>query len=290
MFFYQPRKSFVQILTLTSSSLAQAELSTCSKSSNLVPRPIYLAHQFSFYTLGEDYHALIRRHQLDVTGTKIEVRKEVEISAYSAGTGESFVEGFSPRDMGRAASSFDEPIASAISADISYPRSSRSIIPMLPNGAPGGSKPRSFKNSQPIRAMTSNIAEGVGEGFGRIRREINRVRSPQLILRPEGGLSASVPLEFDEQDEELMYGDDDDIVDDGASRGEDATTDHSIETPPTDVDPCDEGTELWHGWTEEDKLAVDEAEQFDDVVGFLDEEQTPAIQEEQRRANRKQLW
>ena len=118
MFFYQPRKSFVQILTLTSSSLAQAELSTCSKSSNLVPRPIYLAHQFSFYTLGKDYHALIRRHQLGVTGTKIEVRKEVEISACSAGTGESFVEGFSPRDMGRAASSVDERIASAISADI----------------------------------------------------------------------------------------------------------------------------------------------------------------------------
>ena len=272
------------------SGLAQAELSTYSRSSNLVPRLIYLAHQFSFYTLGEDYHALIRRHQLDITGTKIEVRKEVEISAYSAGTGESFVEGFSPRDIGQVASSFDEPIASAISADMSYPRSSRSIIPMLPNGTTGHSKPRSFKNPIPIRAMTSNIAEGVGEGFGRIRREMSRVRSPQLISRPEGGLSTSVPLEFDEQDEELVYRDDDDVVDDSASRGEDATTDRSIETPPTDIDPCDEGTELWHGWTEEDKLAVDEAEQFDDVVGFLDEEQTPEIQAEQRRANRKQHW
>ncbi|OJA20381.1 hypothetical protein AZE42_06676 [Rhizopogon vesiculosus] len=276
--------------TPIANALAQAELSTCSRSSNLVPRLIYLAHQFSFYSLGEDYHALIRRHQLDITGTKIEVRKEVEISAYSAGTGESFVEGFSPRDMGRTASSFDEPMASAISADMSYPRSSRSIIPMLPNGAPGSSKPRSFKTPIPIRAMTSNIAEGVGEGFGRIRREINRVRSPQLVSRLEGGLSASVPLEFDEQDEELVYHDDDDVVDDSASRGEDATTDRSVETPPTDVDPCDEGTELWHGWTEDDKLAVDEAEQFDDVVGFLDEEQTPEIQAEQRRANRKQQW
>jgi len=281
-------KSFVQVLTSIFSALAQAELSTCSRSSNLAPRLIYLAHQFSFYTLGEDYHALIRRHQLDITGTKLEVRKEVEISAYSAGTGESFVEGLSLRDMGRGrtASSFDEPIASAISADMSYPRSSRSIIPMLPNGAPGGSKPRSFKNPIPIRAMTSNIAEGVGEGFGRIRREINRVRSPQLVSRPEDGYSASVPLEFDEHDEELVYRNEDD----NASRGEDATTDHSIETPPTDVDSCDEGTGLWHGWTEDDKLAVDEAEQFDDVVGFLDEEQTPAIQAEQRRASRKQHW
>ncbi|KAG1787184.1 uncharacterized protein HD556DRAFT_1410590 [Suillus plorans] len=269
-------------------SLVHAELSTYSRSPNVNPRLIYLAHQFSFYTLGEDYHALIRRNRLDITGTKMDVRKEVEVSAYSAGTGESFVEGFSPRDMGRVASSFDEPIASAISADMEYPRSSRSLIPMLPNGA--GLKPRSFKNPIPIRAMTSNIAEGVGEGFGRIRREINRVRSPQLV-RPEG-LSASVPLEFDEHDEDLVFPGmerDDDVVDDNGSRGEDAT-DPSIDTPPTDAELCDEGTELWHGWTEEDKLAVDEAEQFDDVVGFLDEEQTPAIQAEQRRANRKQLW
>ncbi|KAG2124997.1 hypothetical protein BD769DRAFT_1358492 [Suillus cothurnatus] len=270
-------------------SLAHAELSTCSRSPNVVPRLIYLAHQFNFYTLGEDYHALIRRNKLDMTGTKMDVRKEVEVSAYSAGTGESFVEGFSPRDMGRVASSFDEPIASAISADMEYPRSSRSLIPMLPNGA--GLKPRSFKNPIPIRAMTSNIAEGVGEGFGRIRREINRVRSPQPVLRPEG-LSASVPLEFDEHDEDLAFPGmerDDEAVDDNTSRGGDAT-DPSIDTPPTDAELCDEGTELWHGWTEEDKLAVDEAEQFDDVVGFLDEEQTPAIQAEQRRANRKQLW
>jgi len=275
--------------TLITNSLAHAELSTCSRSPNVVPRLIYLAHQFNFYTLGEDYHALIRRNKLDMTGTKMDVRKEVEVSAYSAGTGESFVEGFSPRDMGRVASSFDEPIASAISADMEYPRSSRSLIPMLPNGA--GLKPRSFKNPIPIRAMTSNIAEGVGEGFGRIRREINRVRSPQPVLRPEG-LSASVPLEFDEHDEDLAFPGmerDDEAVDDNTSRGGDAT-DPSIDTPPTDAELCDEGTELWHGWTEEDKLAVDEAEQFDDVVGFLDEEQTPAIQAEQRRANRKQLW
>lgn len=273
--------------TPIANSLAHAELSTCSRSPNLVPRLIYLAHQFSFYTLGEDYHALIRRHQLDMTGTKMEVRKEVEVSAYSAGTGESFVEGFSPRDMGRAASSFDEPIASAISADMAYPRSSRSVIPMLPNGA--GQNPRSFKNPIPIRAMTSNIAEGVGESFGRIRREINRVRSPQLVVARPEGLSVSVPLEFDEHDEDLVFPGmerDDDVVDD---RGGNAT-DPSIDTPPTDAEPCDEGTELWHGWTEEDKLAVDEAEQFDDVVGFLDEEQTPAIQAEQRRANRQQLW
>ncbi|KAG2046272.1 hypothetical protein BDR06DRAFT_1037767 [Suillus hirtellus] len=57
-------------------SLAHAELSTCSRSPNVVPRLISLAHQFNFYTLGEDYHALIRRNQLDIPGTKMDVRKE----------------------------------------------------------------------------------------------------------------------------------------------------------------------------------------------------------------------
>ncbi|KAG2091208.1 uncharacterized protein F5147DRAFT_586407, partial [Suillus discolor] len=69
-------------------SLAHAELSTCSRSPNVVPRLISLAHQFNFYTLGEDYHALIRRNQLDIPGTKMDVRKEVEVSPYSLGTGE----------------------------------------------------------------------------------------------------------------------------------------------------------------------------------------------------------
>ena len=48
--------------------LAEAELSTCSNSQHILPRSIYLSHQFSFHTLGEDYHALIRRHQLNICG------------------------------------------------------------------------------------------------------------------------------------------------------------------------------------------------------------------------------
>ncbi|KIJ59762.1 hypothetical protein HYDPIDRAFT_177705 [Hydnomerulius pinastri MD-312] len=282
--------------TAVANSLAHAELSTCSRAPEIVPRSIYLSHQFLFYSLGEDYHALIRRHQLDMTGDKIEVRKEVEASAYATGTGEIFVEGFSgTRDFDRTASSFDGPIASAMSADIEHSRTGKSpIIPMLPNGTPG-SKPRSFGNSIPIRSMTAGIAEGVGEGFGRIRREIHKVRSPQLGPRPDSGLFGPVPLEFDEQDE--------DFADRIPSRGEltsevpsrstsagERDSGASISTPSTNANPLEEGDDLWRGWNEEDKLAVDEAEQFDDVVGFMDEDQTPAIQAEQRKANRRQRW
>jgi len=45
-----------------------------------------------FYTLEEDYHALIRRHRLAISGAKIEVRKEVEASAFAVSTEAHFVE------------------------------------------------------------------------------------------------------------------------------------------------------------------------------------------------------
>jgi len=80
---------------LPCSLLAHAELSTSSWSNCILPRFIYLSHQFSLHVLEEDYHTLICQFHLDIGGCKIEVHKEVEVSAYAAGMGESFVEGFS---------------------------------------------------------------------------------------------------------------------------------------------------------------------------------------------------
>ncbi|KAJ3484267.1 hypothetical protein NLJ89_g11995 [Agrocybe chaxingu] len=122
---------------------SEAELSTCSNSARVLPRSLYLSHQFSFHTLGEEYQTLLRRYQFDFSGAKIEVRKAVEISAYASGGGNSaFVEGYSsPRDIRRPSSSFDEPLASAISG--SFDNSNLpAILPMYPNGIPG-SKPKS---------------------------------------------------------------------------------------------------------------------------------------------------
>ncbi|KAH7888262.1 hypothetical protein F5I97DRAFT_1926687 [Phlebopus sp. FC_14] len=294
-------------------SLAHAELSTCSKSRDLVPRSIYLSHQFLFYTLGEDYHALIRRHHLHMTGDKIEVRKEVEASAYASilsddafpildtTTTTANNNNTTTHDLGRtgaASSSFDEPLASAMSADLasSHPPG-RSPIPMFPNGTPGSFKPRSSLAGvgtsipTPIRSVTAGIAEGVGEGFGRIRRGVRQVRSPPLprsvsSLAGQGrsvggdgagagvgaGAGDGVPLEFDEQDEDFPTPRDRM----GSGVG-----------PSTSSVVGDAGDDLWRTWTEEDKLAVDEAEQFDDVVGFLDEDQTL---ERRRIAVQRRRW
>ncbi|RDB26504.1 hypothetical protein Hypma_005607 [Hypsizygus marmoreus] len=270
--------------------LAQAELSTFSRSPKVLPRPIYLSHQFSFHTFGEDYHALIRRYKFDICGHKIDVHREVQISAYSAGSGESFVEGFSaPRDMRNRtlSSSFDEPLASALAGGLYHPQTS-GVLPMLPNGH-FGSRPQSFRNAIPIR-MTG-LGDGMSESLGRIRREINKVRSPRLKPRPDSGMSVSVPLEFDEEDEDFMSRDALDVPrgDGGAvsrdtSRGDDGSG-HTVSTPATSAHPLDEdddaakGDDAWSGWSSEDKLAIEEAERFDniDVLGLLDEEQTPVV-------------
>ncbi|KAF5385645.1 hypothetical protein D9757_005561 [Collybiopsis confluens] len=266
--------------------LAQAELSTHSKSTRVIPRSIYLSHQFSFRALGEDYHALIRRYQFDLSGTKIEVRKGVEVSAYPTGNSESFVEGRGftvHRDRRHLPSSFDEPLASALSGGIDY-APAQPVLPMFPNGTPG-TKPRSFRNSIPIRTM-SGLGDGMSESLGRLRREVNKVRSPQLLpTSSDNIIAASVPLEFDEEDEDFLSRETSqpshqtsqpisprelsNPVDDPSinSRGEDVSTSESCDDIGADADQ-------WPGWVGEDRKAVDEVETFDDIsaVGLLDEE------------------
>ena len=324
--FFLKKPSFAKIILFfskNSSWLAEAELTTCSNSLHVLPRSIYLSHQFSFHTLGEDYHALIRRHQFDICGEEIKVRKQIEISAYSSGgvpgnhshnnsnNNSTFIEGFSaPRDIRRISSSFDEPIASAISG--SFDHSNLPIIlPMYPNGRIPGAQHNSFRNSIPIRTM-AGIGDSVSEGLlGRIRKEMHKVRSPLLLPRSDSSMSGSVPLAFDEEHEDFQV---DDVRDDdglrvpgktrsSTSRGTsreggtsaESTSSLGLDTPADAsihhhhhhhlplVDDSDEvvGTvdeEIWslNGWDQEDALAIDEAEQFVDnisTVGYLPDEE-----------------
>ncbi|KAJ7576906.1 hypothetical protein C8J56DRAFT_971884, partial [Mycena floridula] len=273
--------------------LAQAELSTYSKSHQVLPRSIYLSHQFTFRTLDEDYHALIRRYQLDIEGAKIEVRREVEVSAYSS---EAFVEGFSsPRDQHRTSASFDEPLASALSGGLDYTLPP-AVLPMLPNGTPGSLN--KFRNTIPIRTTISDIGDGVSGSLGRMRREIHRVRSPPAIRHDS--LDASVPLEFDEEDEDFAIRN---------SQGMDMdmdmdmdlfeiTNDSSVPAASTSLDsgptistpssfPLDnEIDDTWQTWGGEDKQAAEDVDNFDHIsaVGFMDEEQQEQEQETLRKA------
>ena len=183
---------------------------------------------------------------------------------------------------------------------------------MYPNGMPSG-KPKSFRNSIPIRTM-AGIGDGVTEGIGRIRREMHKVRSPPLLPRSDSSMSGPVPLEFDEEDEDFLVRD---VQDDGSlkvpptirhrdeisisrgtsreggasvestsSLGLDTPADASIihhhrHLPLVDDDMSDVvGTvdeEIWgsSAWDQQDASAIDEAEQFDNIstVGYMDDEE-----------------
>ncbi|CCM06516.1 uncharacterized protein FIBRA_08788 [Fibroporia radiculosa] len=293
----RPRSKVARPTQLTKEDwLSCAELSTHSSSIRVLPRTVYLSHQFTFHSFGEDYHALIRSHQFDVPAHKFEVRREVEVSAYSAGVGEFFVQGLpTARDVDQAASSFDEPLASALSAEIHYMNPSPPVLPMYPNGTPG-SNTRSLKNAIPIRNVAAGLHDSMYEGFGRLRREIGKVRSPRLAAHPDDELSSSVPLEFDEEDEDFldsnMGSGGHDTVSPSPSRGA-GDSGESISTPSSTAEPLpveDNRDDVWQGWEPEDQQAIEDAERFDDItVGFMDEEQA-VLQTTKRDAGPKKKY
>jgi len=263
--YVSPRLGPVKFVQPLYSWLSFAELRTCSQSPQVLPRSLYLSHQFSFHGFGDDYHGRLRRFQLDVLGPKIEVRKEVEISAYAAGAGEAFIHG--SHDTGQISSSFDEPLSSAMASGLEYP-SSPPVIPMFPNGTPG-----SFKNSIPIQRVAAGLSDGMTEGFARVRREISRVRSPKFVAHHDA--TVEVPLEFGEEDEDFVLSYD---IDDGASPSRDDGGSVSASTPssgPVDAGERKESDSTWPGWGVEVSRVQDIGEQFQEisVVGFMDEEQ-----------------
>jgi len=212
------------------------------------------------------------------------VRKEVEIrtSAWNIAT---FAEGFSSAlDTQRDPSSFDEPISSAISGSFDNSNIPR-ILPMYPNGLPGANV-KSLRNTIPIRAI-SGLGDGVSEGFGRIRKEMHRVRSPTVALRSD---ISTVPLEFDEEEFLEQHGEM--LLD---TSGIKPTSSHTLSNnniSPKILDGDVVGKvdeELFDGWDVEDKQAIDELEQFQDIAaaGYLVEEEENLQQEKRKSYPRK---
>jgi len=275
---------------LYSNWLSEAELTTTSRTQPLRTRSIYLHHQFGFYAFGEDYHALVRSYRFDFTTRKLEVRKAVQISAYSGGDEGTFG-GALPMDIRQLSSSFDEPLASAMSLQLGgFTGASPKVLPMLPNGVPN---PR-LRDSIPIRSVAAGITDGVSEGFGRLRREINKAKSPKLRPRRSFGSSMTsptwAPIEFDEEDEDFLLPNEDaaqepePVAEGGATSRSTSRDGASILTPlstqPDFFDSLDndygghENFEDERGWSQEDRQAVEDAERFLDIsaAGLMDEE------------------
>jgi len=193
----------------------------------------------------------------------------------------------------RQSSSFDEPLASAMSVQLGeFSGPSPKILPMLPNGVPN---PR-LRDSIPIRSVAAGITDGVSEGLGRLRREINKAKSPKL--RPTQSLVSGAttpswaPIEFDEEDEDFLLSKEDPIQEPDPTAEGDATSRSTsrdgasiltpLSTQPDFFDSLDndyggrENFEDERGWSPEDRQAVEDAERFYDIsaAGLMDEEQS----------------
>jgi hypothetical protein len=282
--------TFISLRGMSSNWLSEAELSTNSRTQPPRTRSIYLHHQFSFYALGEDYHALVRGYRFDLPVSKLEVRRAVQVSAYTAGNGGSFG-GALPMDI-RQSSSFDEPLATAMSIQLGeFAGPSPKILPMLPNGVPN---PR-LRDSIPIRSVAAGITDGMSEGLGRLRREMNKAKSPRLKPSQSlgsGGTSSWAPIEFDEEDEDFLLPSEGPVQEpEPAAEGgatsrstfrDGASTLTPLSTQPDFFDSLDNGYgghenfEDERGWSQEDRQAVEDAERFFEIsaAGLMDEEQS----------------
>ncbi|KAF8328203.1 uncharacterized protein EI90DRAFT_1616602 [Cantharellus anzutake] len=229
--------------------LAQAELSTGTTSRAMLPGSIYLSHQFSFFALEDEWHVPLQRNQFDLSCSKIEVRKEVEISQFPSGdkkhrSGHSELLNQGPPKSGSA---LHEPLASAIHARLDPALSRPPVLPSYPNGLHSG--PTSWRDAAlPLRHAAAGISDGVGEGLGRLRREIGKVaKSPR-----KGGRGPN-SLTFEETDNLEAHQLD-------RSTGETTVT--------TTLDAWDE----WHEDIGQEVAEYEAFESLGGVVGEMDED------------------
>ncbi|KAJ1310597.1 hypothetical protein OPQ81_009128 [Rhizoctonia solani] len=287
--------------------LAQAEISTCTRSLKLLSGPIYLSHQFAFYGLHTDWQALLQGGHLNLPAIKIAVRREVSARPISdSGTEGAFL-GSDNNDMFTASSSLDATLASAIGGLLS-PASPTQQIPSFPN-AYSGAKSTSW--NEPVRRL-SRLSDGLGQGLGSIKREIRKVRpsagsgerrarSPKSPPTEES--TPGIKLEFDddalfEVDEELPPTNVDEPVEGGGlrpSREDDASRSAEsgsgsvpstvpdmtmLASPDLTGDWPGEG-DSFGGEEEEYIQAREEDNRFDDLVGFtvglMDEEEERGV-------------
>ncbi|KAF8723393.1 acetyltransferase activator, partial [Rhizoctonia solani] len=282
--------------------LAQAELSTCTRSSKLLSGPIYLSHQFAFYGLIVDWQALLQQHHFNIPSTKINVRREVSVRPIAESGSEGAFLGSGTDDIFGTSSSLDAPLASALKGSLSPTSASQAPIPSFPNAYSGG---KSTTWNDPVRRL-SRLSDGLGQGLGSLKREIGKVRPssgsgerrqrlPKSPASPEDS-TPGTKLEFDddalfEADEDLPPGNIEEPTDganlrpsreDDASRSAESGSGSVPSTvPDMTMLASPDVTGDWPGdgdsfrGEEEDYIqAREEDNRFDDlVVGLMDEEQ-----------------
>ncbi|KAG8739952.1 hypothetical protein FRC10_004951 [Ceratobasidium sp. 414] len=261
--------------------LAQAEITTCTRSTKLLSGPIYLSHQFVFMGLCLDWQALLQQSHLSLPATKIVVRREVSARAIAQTGSDGAFLGSGAEDTFVASSSLDAPLASALTGSIS-PESASQQIPSYPNAYSGG---RGTSWKDPVKRL-SHLSDGIGQGLGSFRREIGRVeRRVRSPTSPTAPVMPGIKLEFDdndalfEADEDLPPREGEGVAGLRASREDDGSRSAESNTgsvPSTVPDMPPIATPDLDDWVGDGGLSGEEAEysrareedsRFDDLVG-----------------------
>ncbi|KZT44713.1 hypothetical protein CALCODRAFT_489130 [Calocera cornea HHB12733] len=146
----------------------------------------------TFFALPPDYKAKVRNYELNMPADKIEVRQQIEIRPVQRRPSMSSIGGL---DETAIASSFDEPIASAMHTVLDA-QTSIPVIPAYPNAA----SPRSqhmWLDPAPVRNVASSLQEGLHGGLRILKKEITRVQTQKR--RPLSDQSDR-PIQFDDND------------------------------------------------------------------------------------------
>jgi len=119
------------------------------------------------------------------------------------------------------------------------------------------------------------ITGGVGEGLGKLRREIAKVRSPSMRPVPD------TPEIQELEDEELL-----DPDPDAASSRMTSEAEASLRTPEGGRDDR-ELADPWDEWGADEQEAVAEAERFDEIypAGVMDEDCEEAAKRSNAESN-----
>ncbi|QRV90460.1 hypothetical protein RhiJN_18478 [Ceratobasidium sp. AG-Ba] len=262
--------------------LAQAEITTCTRSLKLLPGPIYLSHQFAFFSLCQDWQALLQQSHLNLPDMKITVRREVSARAIAETGSEGAFLGYGVEDASLG-SPLDATLASALGGSIS-PESASPQIPSYPNAYSGG---RGASWKDPVKRL-SHLSDGINQGIGSIRREMGkverRVRSPTSPTTP---LVPGIKLEFDdddaifEADEDLPTRESEGDVPAGLRASREDNSSRSAESntgsvPSTVPDMVPVATPDLGEWAEDEGLSEEEADyshakeedaHFEELVG-----------------------
>jgi hypothetical protein len=288
---------------------AGAEIETFSRSTRMLPRSVYLSHQFNFFHLpSDDWSSHFSQGDFDVQLTKVDVRREVEITSSSLSSSAGAGAGTAGDSYNYSAEeAFGGSLSSAMHTMLDADPSAFSPgSPSYPNGVPG----RHSSRWRDLRTGVVQVARAAEQRASAVMRR-RAAAAAAAAGQPSSSLEEPRVLfgEDDEDDETADVAVLADVEEQLPSLGRDSSS-----TPFTSLSELDEGDDWDASWDAEggggettetmnggksattttktttttSPAAVNEEDDYEDfAVGLLDE-QREQLSYRQRQQKQKQ--